>query len=108
MEGFLADMRQMAWRSEIQIQSNAEVPVTPSDFKEILRWLINNPSIQTMVDDVFHKFHRDRFWIANAVDKWFEREKMMLEGEVQIQKKMGNVPSSLRQIVVVLLLLHEQ
>ena len=42
-----------------------------------------------MVYDVFHKFHRDRFWIANAVNKWLEREKMMLEGEVQIQKDNG-------------------
>ena len=42
-----------------------------------------------MVNDVFHKFHRDRFWIANAIDKWFEREKMMLEGEVWIQRQNG-------------------
>ena len=42
-----------------------------------------------MVYDVFHKFHRDRFWIANVIDKWFEREKMMLEGEVRIQKHNG-------------------
>ena len=43
MEEFLADMHQMARHSEMQIQSNAEVPVTPADFKKILRWLINNP-----------------------------------------------------------------
>ena len=43
MDEFLADMRQMASRLGMQIQSNAEVPVTPSDFKKILRWLINNP-----------------------------------------------------------------
>ena len=62
-----------------------------------------------MVYDVFHKFHRDRFSIANAVDKWFECEKMMLEDEVWIQKEnVGNVQSSLRQIVVVLLPLYEQ
>ena len=61
-----------------------------------------------MVYDVFQKFHRDRFWIANVVDKWFEREKMMLEGEVRIQEKMGNLQCFLRQIVVVLLPLHEQ
>ena len=42
-----------------------------------------------MVYDVFHKYHRDWFWIANVVDKWFEREKMMLEGEVWIQKENG-------------------
>ena len=42
-----------------------------------------------MVYDVVHKFHRDRFWIADAVDKWFVREKMMLEGEVWIQKENG-------------------
>ena len=89
MEEFLVDMRQMAQRSEMQIQLNAEVPVTPSDFKKILRWLTNNPRNQMMVYDVFHKFHRDRFWIANAVDQWLEREKMMLEGEVQIQKENG-------------------
>ena len=88
MDEILADMRQMARRSGMQIQSNAEVPVTPSDFKKIL-WLINNPRNQKMVYDVIHKFHRDRFWIADAVDKWFESEKMMLEGEVRIQKENG-------------------
>ena len=89
MDEFLADMRIMARRSEMKIQSNAEVPVTPRDFKKILRWLSNNPRNQKMVYDVVHKFHRDRFWIANAIDKWFEREKMMLEGEVRIQKENG-------------------
>ena len=89
IDDFLADMQIMARRSEMKIQSNAEVPVTPRDFKTILRWLSNNPRNQKMVYDVVHKFHRDRFWIANAVDKWFEREKMMLEGEVRIQKENG-------------------
>ena len=36
MDEFLADMRIMARRSEMKIQSNAEVPVTPRDFKKIL------------------------------------------------------------------------
>ena len=36
MDEFLKDMRQMARHSGMQIQSNAEVPVTPSDFKKIL------------------------------------------------------------------------
>ena len=89
MENFLEDMHQMAMRSEMKIESNAEVPVTPADFKKILRKLINNPRIQGKVYDVFHKFHRDRFWIANVIDKWFEHEKMMLEGEVRIQKQNG-------------------
>ena len=89
MEEFLVDMRQMARCSEMKIESNAEVLVTPADFKKILRWLINNPRNQGKVYDVFHKFHRDSFWIANAIDKWFEREKMMLEGEVRIQKQNG-------------------
>ena len=89
MDEFLADMRIMARQSGMQIQSNAEVPVTPRDFKTILRWLSNNPRNQKMVYEVIHKFHRDRFWIANAVDKWFEREKMMLEGKVRIQKENG-------------------
>ena len=87
MDEFLAYMRIMAKHSGMQIQSNAEVPVTPSEFRKILRWLINNQRNQKMVHDVVHKFHRDRFGIANAVDKWFEREKMMLEGGVRIQKE---------------------
>ena len=36
MDEFLADMRQMSRRLGMQIQSNADVPVTPSDFKKIL------------------------------------------------------------------------
>ena len=88
-EEFFADMRLMTRHSEMQIQSNAEVPVTPAGFKEILRWLINNPINLAMDYNVFHKFHRDRFWIANTIDKWFEREKMMLDGEVRIQKQNG-------------------
>ena len=70
-------------------ESNAEVPVDPVDFKKILRRLINNPRNQGKVYDVLNKFHRDRFWIANAIDKWFKCEKMMVEGEVQIQKQNG-------------------
>ena len=89
VEEFLADMRQMARHSEMIIESNAEVPVTPVDFKRILRTLINNPRNQAMLCDVFHKFYRDRFWIANVIDKWFQHEKMMLEGEIQIQKQNG-------------------
>ena len=89
MDEFLVDMCQVARHLEMQIQSNAEVPVTRSDFKKILQWLINNPRNQTMVYDVFHKFHRDRFWIATAVDIWLKHEKMMLDGEVRIQKGNG-------------------
>ena len=37
MDEFLVDMRIMAKHSGMQIQSNAEVPVTPSDIKKILR-----------------------------------------------------------------------
>ena len=43
--------------------------------------------MSSISSNVFNKFLRDRFWIANAVDKWFEGEKMMLEGEVRIQKQ---------------------
>ena len=68
MDEFLADMCQMARRSDVKIESNAEVPVTPADNKKILRRLINNPRNQGKVYDVYHKFHRDRFWIANVIE----------------------------------------
>ena len=86
---FLEDMRTMARHSEMKMESNAEFPVTPGDFKKILKSLINNPTNEIKVYDVFHKFHRDRIWIAHAIDKWFLREKMILEGEVRIQKQNG-------------------
>ena len=89
MGKILADMCHLAMHLEMKIESNAEVPVTPADFKIILRKLINNPINQGKVYDVFHKFHRDRFWVANMIDKWFKCEKMMLEGEVRIQKPNG-------------------
>ena len=56
MDEFLADMRQMVRYSEMKIKLNAEVPVTPADFKKILRRLINNPRNQGKVYDVFNKF----------------------------------------------------
>ena len=73
----------------MKIESNVEVPVTPVDFKRIIRRLTNNTRNQAMVYDIFHKFHRDRFWIANAIDKWFQHEKMMLESEIRTQKQHG-------------------
>ena len=79
----------MARHSEMKMESNGEFPVTPGDFKKILKSLINNPTNEIKVYDVFHKFHRDRIWIAHAIDKWFLREKMILEGEVRIQKQNG-------------------
>ena len=108
MEEFLVDMHQMVRHSEMKIESNAEVPVTPVDFKRILRRLNNNPRNQAMVYDVFHKFHRDSHWIANAIDKWFQCEKMMLEGEVRIQKENGKCAKFFATDWEVFLLLHEQ
>ena len=75
MDEFLLDMQQMARLSEIKIESYLEVPVTPVDLKIIMRRLTNIPRNQAMVYDVFHKFHGDRFWTANAIDKWFQCEK---------------------------------
>ena len=42
-----------------------------------------------MVYDVFHQFHRDCFWMANVIDKWFQQEKMMLECEIWTPKHNG-------------------
>ena len=56
MDEVLLDMQQMARLSQMKIASNLEVPVTPVDFKRIIRRLTNNPRNQAMVYDVFHKF----------------------------------------------------
>ena len=69
MDEFLSDMRQMARFLQMKIESNAKIPVTLFDFKRIIKRLNNNQQNQAMVYDVFHKFHRDRFSMANAIDK---------------------------------------
>ena len=84
----------MARLSEMKIESDAEVPMTPVDFKRIIRRLTNNPRNQALVYDVFHKFQRDRFWIANVIDKWFQCEKMVLESQIQTQKQNGKCEKS--------------
>ena len=86
IDEFLSDMQHMASLSQMKIESNAEVPVTPYNFKRIIKRLNNNPRNQVMVYDVFHKFHRDHFWMVNAIDKWFQQEKMTLECEIQTPK----------------------
>ena len=45
MEEFLADMCQMARRSEMKLEWNAEVPVTPAGFKKILRRFVGSPQV---------------------------------------------------------------
>ena len=87
MDEFLSDMRQMARFSQMRIESNAKVPVFPFNFKGIIKRLNNNPQNQAMVYDVFHKFNRDRFWMANAIDKWFQCEKMVLESDIRTHKQ---------------------
>ena len=87
MDEFLSDMRQMARFSQMRIESNTKVPVTLFDFKGMIKRLNNNPHNQAMVYDVFHMFHRDRFWMANAIDKWFQCEKMMFESDIRTPKQ---------------------
>ena len=84
MDEFLLDMQQMARLSQMKIESNSEVSVTPYDFKRTIKRLSNNSRNQGMVYDVFHKFHRD--WITNAIDKWFQCEKVTLESENRTPK----------------------
>ena len=50
----MSEMRQMARFSQMNIEPNAKVPVTPFNFKRIIQRLNNNPQNQAMVYNVFH------------------------------------------------------
>ena len=43
MDEFLSDMQHMDGMSQMKIESNAKVPLTPYDFKRIIKRLNNNP-----------------------------------------------------------------
>ena len=67
MDEVLSDMQQMARFLQMRIESNPKIPVTLFDFKGIIKRLNNNPRNHVMVYDVFHKFQRDKFGMANAI-----------------------------------------
>ena len=67
MDEVLSDMQQMARFLQMRIESNHKIPVTLFDFKGIIKRLNNNPRNHVMVYDIFRKFQRDKFGMANAI-----------------------------------------
>ena len=78
VERYTEDIRDRAKEMTIMMPKVASYPVHLVDFRRILNSLESTPSNQRMVFELVHKFHKDRHWLADAIDRWFAREGMVL------------------------------
>lgn len=74
---FMDDARQVAREVDLRMICGNR-PVTPKDLKSALSALENNPINHQLAYRVCHEFHRQRTWLANAIDNWFLQENMVL------------------------------
>jgi hypothetical protein len=49
------------------------------DINTALSTLQNTPENQRLIYNVFFKFHKDRRWMAQTIDKWMHSRKMILQ-----------------------------
>ena len=75
---YLDDIRISARKNGMMLPTTNTHPITIMDFKTIITQLPNTPENNKMVWDVFHKPFRDRLWLANHVDQWFFKNRMIL------------------------------
>ena len=78
LETYNEGIGQRARELNILIPGKASHPVTTLDFRNILNELECTPDNQRLVFELVHQFHKDRHWLANAIDKWFLKEGMCL------------------------------
>ena len=75
---YLIGLREKARLKNMRINSNNALPISVTDFKQILHKLQLTTENQILVFEVFHSFHRDRSWLSHVIDMWLESEKMCL------------------------------
>lgn len=72
------EARKNAKELNLYFEQIGSVPITPKDLKKVLSNLINTEENQKIVYQVCYEFHKERYWLANAVDKWFVENNMVL------------------------------
>lgn len=84
---YFEGVRSMAINENFLIATTQDKPVLIMDFKKILASLENTPANQQQVLKVFHQFHRNRDWLATAIDAWFSSQNMCLMQHVILPNK---------------------
>lgn len=74
---FMDDARRVAKELNFTMVCGT-VPITPKDLKNALQALDNTVENRVFVYRICHEFHRDRSWMADAIDEWFIQENMVL------------------------------
>ena len=75
---YLIGLREKARQKNMLINSNNALPISVTNFKQILHKLQMTPDNQIMVFEVFHSFHHDHSWLSHMTDMWLEIGKMCL------------------------------
>ena len=75
---YLKGLREKTRQKNTQINSKNTLPISVTDFKQILHKLQLTPENQILVFEVFHSFHCDHSWLSRMIDMWLESEKMSL------------------------------
>ena len=78
LQSYQEGIQQRAKEMNITIPGKASHPVVIQDFRTILNGLESTKENQMMVYELVHQFHKDRHWLADAIDRWFDREGMAL------------------------------
>ena len=71
-------IRTRAKEMDVRMPGKASFPHTIQDFRKILNELTSTPDNERMVFELVHQFHKDRHWLAAAIDQWFDNEGMVL------------------------------
>ena len=83
-------IRERAKRFGLINEATGENAVLTKDLKRALSSLENTPENQLLVYNIFFEFHKDRSWMANAIDKWMISRKMKLQPLENDGKKVYN------------------
>ena len=87
---YLIGLREKARQKNMWINSNNALPISVTDFKQILHKLQLTPENQILVFEVFHSFHHDCSWLCHVIDMWLESEKMcLMEQDTKVTSRDG-------------------
>ena len=87
-QAFLEEVRALAQVNGMKTPTTNDDPVLEHDFKSILAGMENITDNHNRVFNVFHEFHRDRMWMAIAIDNWLRDNQMKLAPPHEITKRI--------------------
>ena len=78
-EQFSAAIRRAAKKLvTLQMKETNQDPVRNNDIRKCASELSDDDNGHVIVYKIFHRFHRDRNWLTNDIDRWFEKQGIAL------------------------------